>query len=105
MRTLLTVGALALFGLAQPAAAQMCGAPGQQAQASTPAPGGAMGGMMCGGAAAAEDDPMADKPAAQPRQSSMCPCCRNMAMMRGGMGGMGGMQPHAMPGMEAPKPQ
>jgi hypothetical protein len=43
------------------------------------------GGMMCGmmGRAAAHDDPMAYKPAVQPqRQGMMCPCCRNMGMMR-----------------------
>jgi hypothetical protein len=32
----------------------------------------------------------------------MCPCCRNMEMMRGGGMG-GGMQHHNMPGMEMPK--
>ena len=47
---------------------------------------------------------MADKPTQQPQRSTgMCPCCRNMAMMRGGMGG--GMQHHNMPGMETPKKQ
>lgn len=72
MRTLPLLGALALFGLAvQPASAQMCGG-GQQAQASTPAQ-GAMDGMMCGGmGAAAQDDPMADKPAQKPQASGMC---------------------------------
>jgi len=103
MRPLLMFGALALFGLVQPAAAQMCGAPSQQAQASTPS----QGGMMCGGmGAAAQDDPMADRRAQKPQQQSgMCPCCKNMAMMRGGMGG-GMMQQHqGMPGMESPKPQ
>jgi len=101
MRTLPLLGALALFGLVQPASAQMCGAPGQQAQDSTPAQG--MGGMMCGGmGAAAQDDPMADKPAQKPRASGMCPCCGKMAMMRGG----GRMQQHqGMPGMEQPKQQ
>jgi hypothetical protein len=95
------LSALALFGLAQPANAQMCGVPGQQAQASTPS----QGGMMCGGmGAAAQDDPMADKPAQKQQQSGMCPCCKNMAMMRGGMGGSGGMQ-HDMPGMDQPKQQ
>lgn len=98
MRTIVTLSALALFGLMQPAAAQMCG-PGQQAQASTP--GQSMGGMMCGGMSQAQDDPMADKPAQPQQRSGMCPCCRNMAMMRGG-GGM--MQQHqGMPGMEQPK--
>ena len=100
MRPVLMLGALALFGLAQPASAQMCGAPGQQAQASTPS----QGGMMCGGVgAAAQDDPMVDKPAQKPQASGMCPCCRNMAMMRGGQSG-GGMQ-HDMPGMGQPKQQ
>ena len=96
MRTLMTLGALALFGLVQPAAAQMCG-PGQQAQASTP--GQATGGMMCGMGAAAQDDPMADKPAQPQQRAGMCPCCRNMAMMRGGQP-QGGS---SMPGMEMPK--
>ena len=99
MRPVLMLGALALFGLVQPASAQMCGASGQQAQASTPA----QGGMMCGGmGAAAQDDPMSEKPAQKPQAAGMCPCCGRMAMMRGGMGGMGGMQ-HDMPGMEPPK--
>ena len=114
MRTLPLIGALALFALpVQPASAQMCGAPGQQAQASTATQGGGMCGSM---GAAAEDDPMADKPAAQPKQSGMCPCCGRMAMMRGGMGGMMGggtqqqpqVQPQRpampdMPGMGQPK--
>ena len=100
MRTFVTLGALALLGLVQPAAAQMCGAPAQQTQASTPGQGGM--GMMCGGVSQAQDDPMADKPAQKPQASGMCPCCRNMAMMRGGMGG--GMQQN-MPGMEMPKQQ
>jgi hypothetical protein len=102
MRTLVAVGAFALFGLVQPASAQMCGG-GQQAQAQTQAPGGMMSGGMCGMMGKQADDPMADKPAAKQQQSGMCPCCRNMAMMRGGMGG-GGMQ-HDMPGMEPPKQQ
>ena len=99
MRPVLMLGAFALFGLVQPASAQMCGAPGQQAQPSTPAQGSM--GMMCGGMKAAEDDPMADKPAQKPQASGMCPCCGRMAMMRGGMGGM----QHDMPGMEPPKQQ
>lgn len=95
MRTIATLSALALFGLAQPAAAQMMCAPGQQAQASTPSSGG-----MCGGMNMTADDPMADKPA-QPQQQAggMCACCRNMAMMRGSHGGMN------MPGMDPPKQQ
>jgi hypothetical protein len=97
MRTVLAVGVLALFGLVQPASAQMCGG-GQQAQAS----GGMSGGMMCGMGTQAADDPMADKPEQKQQQSGMCPCCRNMAMMRGG-----GMmqQHHGMPGMDPPKQQ
>jgi hypothetical protein len=62
-----------------------------------------MSGMMCGGmGAAAQDDPMADKPAEKPKASGMCPCCGRMAMMRGG-----GMmqQHHGMPAMEPPKQQ
>jgi hypothetical protein len=99
MRPVLMLGALALFGLVQPVSAQTCGGSGQQAQAST-----AQGGMMCGGmGAAAQDDPMADKPEQKQQQSGMCPCCRNMAMMRGGQSG-GGMQ-HDMPGMGQPKQQ
>jgi hypothetical protein len=94
MRTLvLAAGAFALWGFTLPAHAQMCG-PGQQAQASS------SGGMMCGMMGQAAEDPMADKPAQKPQQSTMCPCCRNMAMMRGGM-----MQHHNMPGMDAPKQQ
>ena len=58
--------------------------------------------MMCGSMGQAQDDPMADKPAQKQQQSGMCPCCRNMAMMRGGMMG-GGMQHPDMPGMEKPK--
>jgi hypothetical protein len=97
-KTVLALGTLALLSFAQPATAQMCG-PGQQAQTT-----GGMSGGMCGMGQAA-DDPMADKPAQQTqRGGGMCPCCKNMAMMRGGMGG-GGMQHHHMPGMEAPKPQ
>jgi hypothetical protein len=102
-RIVFAAASLALFGLAQPASAMMCGG-GSQAQSS---PGNTVtSGMMCGAAQAA-DDPMADKPAQQQRSSGMCPCCRNMAMMRGGMGGGGmgggGMQHHNMPGMDMPK--
>ena len=94
---LMSLGVLALFGvgLTVPASAQMC-SPGQQVQSSTPA----AGGMMCGGAmGAAVDDPMADKPAQTPQASGMCACCKNMAMMKGGM--MGGQKD--MPGMQVPK--
>ena len=91
-KTLLYVGVLALFGaMTLPASAQMCG-PGQQAQASTTAPGG----MMCGGTSAATDDPMADKSEQKPQAGGMCACCKNMAMMKGGM-----MRGHRdMPGMD-----
>jgi hypothetical protein len=97
-KTLAAASILAIFGTAQPAAAMMCG-PGQQAQAS----GNSVStGMMCGATgAAAQADPMAAKPAQPQQQSGMCPCCRNMAMMRGGTGG--GMKHHDMPGMEMPK--
>ena len=101
MRTpILALGVLALFGAVEPASAQMCGGGQQQAQASGP-----MSGGMCGMMGTQADDPMADKPAQKPQQQSgMCPCCKNMAMMRGGMGGMM-QQHHGMPGMEPPKPQ
>lgn len=97
MRTILSVGVLALFATIAPAQAQMCGG-AQQAQASTPAQGG-----MCGVGQATADDPMADNSAQKPQTRGMCPCCRNMAMMKGGMGGMDGMKGHDMPGMEMPK--
>ena len=88
----LSVGVLAVFAtvLAAPASAQMCGA-GQQAQMS------ASGKMMCGApmGSAVTENPSADKPAQ--KSDGMCPCCRNMAMMRGGK------MPHDMPGMETPK--
>ena len=94
--TALSLGVLALFSAVTttPASAQMCGG-GRQAQASTPA---AQGGM-CGMGQMAADDPMADKSAQAPKSSGMCPCCKNMAMMKGGM-----MDGHKdMPGMEMPK--
>jgi hypothetical protein len=92
MRSLLPLAAVAVILGMSPASA-MCGSMGQQAQAST----SAQAGMMC---ARPADDPMADKPA-QPQQTAMpmCPCCRNMAMMRGGM--MQGDDPHK--GMDMPK--
>lgn len=93
MRTAALV-ALTLISLTASASAQMmCGpAQGQQAQS----PSGMMGGM-CGMGQAATDDPMNEKKAEKPKASGMCPCRRNMAMMRGGMG-----MDH-MPGMGAPK--
>jgi hypothetical protein len=97
MRTLATLSALALFGLTQPATAQMMCAPGQQAQASSPS----SGGMMCTSMNMVADDPLADKPSQTQKQAGgMCGCCKNMAMMRSGQGG--GMN---MPGMEPPKQQ
>jgi hypothetical protein len=92
--TVLSVGVLSLFGavLSAPASAQMCGSAQQANNAVTT-------GMMCGPSQRVADDPMADKPVQQPQASGMCPCCRNMAMMRGGSGGM----QHNMPGMEMPK--
>ena len=102
MRTLLAIGTLAALGFVTPASAQMMCGPAQQAQAQqqgqpsgqyTPAQ---SGGMMCGMGAAAQEDPMADKPANPPQQQGMmCPCCRNMAMMRGRQSGQG-----SMPGMQ-----
>ena len=91
-KALLSVGAIALFGtvLTASASAQMCGS-GQQAQAS---PSGA---MMCGAPmGVAASDPKAEQQMQKPQMSGMCPCCRNMAMMRGG-------KPGGMPGMEMPK--
>jgi hypothetical protein len=88
----LTLGTLALLGFASPASAQMMCGPGQQAQAS------GQGGMMCGMMGAPQ--PKVEGETQNPQQSGMCPCCRNMAMMRGG-----GMQHHNMPGMETPKQQ
>ena len=80
-KAFLAVGALALFGMVQPASAQMCGG-GQQPQ--TQASGGMMSGGMCGMMGKQADDPMAEKPAQKPQQQSgMCACCGKMAM--GGM--------------------
>jgi len=95
-KTLLTVGVLALFATVATPASAMCGA-GQQAQAS------ASGAMMCGaptGAASTMEMPSADKPVQ--KSTGMCPCCRNMAMMKGNKSG-DGMMHHNMPGMEMPK--
>ncbi len=88
--------ALAMFAISSPAAAQMCGA-GQQAR---PSAGMSSGGAMCGMTNQAADDPMADKKPEAANRAGMCPCCRNMAMMRGGMGGM---QHRDMPGMDMPR--
>ena len=59
--------------------------------------------MMCGaptGAASTMEMPSADKPAQ--KSTGMCPCCRNMAMMKGSKPG-DGMMHHNMPSMEMPK--
>jgi len=97
MRAILSAATLALLFAVSPAAAMMCG--GQQPQASSSNT--VTSGMMCGATGTAQDDPMADKPAQKPQQQmGMCPCCRNMAMMRGGASGM---QHHNMPGMDMPK--
>lgn len=95
MKSIVPFAALALLAVSAPASAQMC-SPGQQAQSS----GGMSSGMMCGMMGQTADDPMADKKPEQTQRASMCPCCRNMAMMRGGMGGM---QHHNMPGMGMPR--
>jgi hypothetical protein len=90
MRLILpTAAVLALFGITAPAHA-MCG--GGQHGASTA---GMCGGMNMGQA------PKAAPEQSQPQQAGGCPCCRNMAMMRGGQPGhMPGMN---MPSMEMPK--
>ncbi len=86
MRTILFASALA-FALAGPASAQMCGGSATQHQ-SAPQPGG-MSGCMGMQRTQVDDDPMADKPAAAPSKpmmgGMMCPCCRNMASMMGGL--------------------
>ena len=83
MRTILAVGALALFGLVQPRP-RRCAARPAASPSLYPS---AAGGMMCGGmGAAAQDDPMADKPAQKPQAVRHVPLLRNMAMMRGGIG-------------------
>jgi hypothetical protein len=96
MRTILLASALT-FALGGTAFAQMCGGGIQQ---STTAESSAMpgkGGMGCMGMqrTQVDDDPMADKPVATPNKPvtggmMMCPCCRNMASMGGGM--MGGQK-------------
>jgi hypothetical protein len=105
-RSLLAIGALtALFGaaLTSPASAHMMCGPGQQAQASSTQSQG--GGMMCGMMGRqAQDAPMAEKPTKPQQRTGMCPCCRNMAMMGGGMtGGQQHNPQHHMPGMQMPQ--
>ena len=96
MRLLLSCTALALVLSLSPASA-MCGSMGGQ-QASSSGQGG-----MCGRPAAAAEDPFGQK-LSQPQQQQtgmgMCPCCKGMAMMRGGMP-MQGDDPHK--GMDMPK--
>ena len=100
MRALLSTTALILsLGTAVPVSAQMmCGSGQAGATASS-------GGMCAPGTTG--QAPAAAPDASTPQQSSgMCPCCRNMAMMRGGQGGGGMNMPgHSMPGMEMPKAQ
>jgi len=98
MRTMLLAIALT-FALGDSAFAQMCGG-GAAQQNTTVAESSAMpgkGGMGCMGMqrTQVDDDPMAEKPAATPNKPvmggmMMCPCCRNMASMGGGM--MGGQK-------------
>ena len=111
MRATLPLSALVLILSLAPASA-MCGGMGQQAQASTPGQRSnqgstpsdtqrrPQGGMMCGRPASSSqaEDPFGMKPS-EPQQSGMglCPCCRGMAMMGGGMMGGGtkqGDDPH-----------
>jgi hypothetical protein len=103
MRTLLSTTAVILaLGFASPASAQMCGA-GNVGQAGATAQSAGMGGMcggMMGQRTPTAEEMLEGKPAKPQQSGMMCPCCRNMAMMRGGQqGGQG------MPGMEMPKPQ
>lgn len=82
MRTLILASAISL-ALAGSAVAQMCGGNMQQ---STTAQTGGMNAMGCMGMMKqVADDPMADKPASKPMGGMMCPCCKNMASMGGGM--------------------
>ena len=93
MRHALALSATVLaLAWAAPASAQMCGGSPSTTGATASAPtGGGMCGMM--GRSAQASDPMAT-PAPQQERARGCGCCRNMAMMQGGMGGMmGGGQP------------
>lgn len=98
---------------ATPATAQMCGAAKTDGAAANAATGG-----MCGAsnrATGADQTPEMQTPAQKSAQGG-CSCCRDMAMMHGGMGGA---QPPAtpsapqmtpdMPGMQdapqTPRPQ
>ena len=121
MRSSLALTATVLsLAWAVPASAQMCGAaPATGSTASAPTSSG-----MCGMMRPAATDPStAPSTPPQGQAAGGCPCCRNMAMMQGGMGGMMGggaqrppQQPSApsqsmpgMPGMgetpQTPRPQ
>ncbi len=105
MRSTLALTATVLaLAWAAPASAQTCGGSPSTigATASAPATGG---GMMCGMGQRAATDPMAEPstPSQGQRAAGGCPCCRNMAMMQGGMGGMmGGGQRPAQPSTPMP---
>lgn len=92
MRTTLALTATLLtLAWVAPASAQMCGsAPAAGSTASTSASGG-----MCGMMRPAATDPMAvPNTPAQAQAPGGCSCCREMAMMQDGTGGMmNGQQP------------
>jgi hypothetical protein len=93
----LTATVLALAWTA-PANAQMCGA--GQTTGSTASTSG--GGMMCGMMGRTAADPMAERSQSQQgQQAGGCPCCRNMAMMQGGMMGGGTQRPSQQPSTPA----
>jgi hypothetical protein len=77
----LTVTVLSL-AWAAPAGAQMCGGQTTGSTAST----GMMCGMMNNAATSAPTTAPSTSPPAQSAAGG-CPCCRNMAMMQGGMSG------------------
>ena len=103
MRSTLALTATVLaLAWAAPASAQMCGGSPSTTGASATTAGG---GMMCGMGQRAATDPMAEPstPSQGQRAAGGCPCCRNMAMMQGGMGGMmGGGQRPAQPSTPTP---
>jgi hypothetical protein len=98
MRKLTLAIAVAAGFAATPALA----CPMHQAAAQTTGSTAAASPMMCGSPAAMDraQQPGQTTQPAQPGQSmgSMCPCCRNMAMMQPQPGQHGGMQ--NMPGMQ-----
>jgi uncharacterized protein DUF4396 len=84
------------LGFASAASTQMCGG-GNVGQAGATAQSGGMGGMcggMMGQRTPTAEEMLEGKPAKPQQSGMMCPCCRNMAMMRGGQG---------MPDMDMPK--